>query len=70
MSSTTMSEIITMKPTGGNNTKPLSATVKRLMDLEDKYSVGGFTPLPAYFVSGKGALLKVCRLANILMVKY
>lgn len=40
--------------------EPLSNTAKELLQLEEKYSVGGFAPTPGFLVSGKGSTLIVC----------
>ncbi|KAF3807970.1 Ornithine aminotransferase car2 [Colletotrichum gloeosporioides] len=37
--------------------EPLSSAAQKLMQLEDKYSVGGFAPTPGFLVSGKGSTL-------------
>lgn len=37
----------------------LSKAAQHLLDIEAKYTVGGFTPLPGFFDSGKGAQLWV-----------
>lgn len=37
----------------------ISAKTQELIDLELKYCAGGFQPLPAFFVRGKGAKLWV-----------
>jgi hypothetical protein len=37
----------------------LSRTTATLLQREDDFTVGGFTPLPAFFVKGKGARLWV-----------
>ena len=37
----------------------LSEKTQELIELEHKYSAGGFQPLPAFFVEGKGAKLWV-----------
>lgn len=39
----------------------LSKETERLVQLEHKHCVGGFQPLPAFFVEGKGAKLWVSR---------
>lgn len=56
MSSTTMTTTQTQKQL----TKyTLSAKTRELIDLEYKYCAGGFQPLPAFFVRGKGCRLWV-----------
>jgi len=40
------------------NTPPLSARVQEIFDKEAKYTSGGFIPIPAFFVSGKGSILQ------------
>lgn len=47
-----------------NGRKSIKLTPKsqHLLDLEAKYTIGGFTPLPAFMESGKGAQLWVRRL--------
>ncbi|KAI8224412.1 hypothetical protein K4K54_005312 [Colletotrichum sp. SAR 10_86] len=37
--------------------EPLSSAAQKLMQLEDKYSVGGFAPTPRFLMSGKGSTL-------------
>jgi hypothetical protein len=40
--------------------EPLSNAAQELLQLEEKYSVGGFAPTPGFLVSGKGSTLIVC----------
>ena len=40
-------------------TLELSKRTQQLVELEHKYTVGGFRPMPAFFVEGKGAKLWV-----------
>lgn len=42
----------------------LSQQAQRLLDLEARYCVGGFTPLPGFFERGLGSVLWVCDCAS------
>lgn len=45
----------------------LSKAAQNLLDIEAQYTVGGFTPLPGFMDSGKGALLWVSKLKFFLI---
>jgi hypothetical protein len=42
----------------------LSKASQKLLDIEARYAVGGFTPLPGFMDRGKGAKLWVCEICN------
>ena len=43
------------------STLALTELTRELLHIEEQFAVGGFTPLPAFFVHGKGAKLWVGR---------